>query len=111
MSHLLFLLLACSSGPTGDGPVIQSATVRSIDAVTLQHTPVTVDRELMLVGDGFMGTSVGPWVHFGDVESPSVRLMDANTVIALVPEGVHGTVAVRLTNPDQQVAELSVDLH
>ena len=64
----------------------------------------------MLTGDGFMGTSVGPWVHLGDIESPSVRIRDEHTVIALVPVGVHGQVAVRLTNPDQKVAEITVDL-
>jgi hypothetical protein len=78
--------------------------------VTLKHTPVTVDREITVTGSGFMGTAYGPWVRFGEVESPSVRLRDGNTIIALVPESVHGMQTVTVINPDALKAEVKIDL-
>ena len=113
MSRLLLPLFAaaCSLGAADGGPMIESATVQAMDAVKLQHTPVVVDRELLITGHGFQGTAQGPWVTIGGVESPSVRIRDSHTVVALVPADVHGTQTVRLENPDHRIAELTVDLH
>lgn len=111
MSRLLLLVLtACSTAPAEDGPVIVNGTVTAVPQFVVQGSDVTVDREVTLTGEGFFGTAHGPWVHFGDVESPSVRIRDAKTVIALVPASVHGTQTVRLTNPDRTAAELALAL-
>ena len=107
---LLVLLAACGTADSLDGPRIDATRLDSLEPVTLTHTPVTVDRELTLTGQGFQGTSQGPWVRFGDVEAPSVRILDENTVIALVPQSVHGVQTVTLVNPDERTAEVTVDL-
>ncbi len=114
-AFLFFLALsACSTTEPAaldlSEPQISDVEVRRIDPVTLKHTPVEVDREVTIRGGDFSGTAFGPWVHFGEIEAPSVRILDANTVVALVPSEVHGMTAVRVTNPDQAVAEVRVDL-
>jgi hypothetical protein len=57
-----------------------------------------------------MGTAVGPWVHFGDVEAPSVQILDEHTVTALIPSTVRGAVRLKVTNPDRRIVEVDATM-
>ena len=77
---------------------------------TLRTTGERVDRELLLEGTGFLGTSEGPWVYLGDRAAPGVRIIDGHTVKAYVPDDVHGITTVTLVNPDETRVSLEVAL-
>jgi hypothetical protein len=91
-------------------PQLEHFDLASMPALRLAHHPVTVDRQLTIHGKGFAGTSVGPWVHFNDIEAPSVEIVDDTTLVVLVPEAVSGLTTVRVTNPDGQSKEKQFSL-
>ena len=119
----LFALIACGTPEvTPDEPSAGAADVAPLTVVGVEVTPieaktlnlsagpVEVDREVVIQGTGFMGTAFGPFVHFGEIEAPAVRLIDEQTVWALVPSGVHGALQVHVTNPDNRVAQVDAVL-
>lgn len=96
----------------GDAPLVARFEVRPIDPFvrTVDGSTTTFDRELRIEGEGFFGTSHGPYVDFDGARAWGVRIESERLITVVVPASLRGSVAVRVTNPDGRTAADRVDL-
>lgn len=102
-----------------DGPRVTHVSARAIARTFTDEdrggAPQLLDREVTIDGQGFMGTSFGPFVHFvaadgSRVEAVMVVLESGQRVVAWPPAGVRGRLQVVVENPDTRSANGQVDL-
>lgn len=93
-------------------PRIEGLEVRPIDPFVQAVDGVsrTFDRELRIEGEGFYGTSFGPFVDFDGERAWGVRIESERLITVVVPATLRGSVAVLVTNPDGRTAGDRVDL-
>ena len=85
-------------------PAIARVTVPAVPARTIADRGVA-DREVVIEGSGFFGTSMGPFVRFDGRDAVAV-MMDPNDLarrlIAYAPPELKGRVEIVVENPDGQ---------
>ena len=92
---------------TADGPLIDSFEVELIDPFTrtVDGEEAVYDRQLVIHGSGFYGTSQGPFVHFDGEEAWGVEVPEGGRITVYLPADRTGAATVRVTNPDGRYAE------
>jgi hypothetical protein len=102
-----------------DGPHVTHVGVRVVARPFADEdsgaAPLVLDREVTIDGQGFTGTSFGPFVHFiaadgSRIEALMVVLESGQRIVAWPPPGVRGQLRVVVENPDQRTANAKVDL-
>ena len=92
---------------TAGGPRIDSFAIERIDPFTrtVDGVQAVYDRQLVIHGSGFYGTSQGPFVHLDGEEAWGVEVPDGSRVAVYLPAHRSGPATVRVTNPDGRHAE------